>query len=85
MKKQRQLFIEQEEFRRWKRKLSIANLLQEPVAQEAIGDLWTDLFQKGPEWREIYSNMHNFEPSTEVELQSSPTIAPKNASDVVDI
>ena len=58
LRRQRQLFLEQEEFRRWKRKLSMANLLQEPVAQDAITDLWTDLLEKGPEWKEIYGDMH---------------------------
>ena len=59
MKKQRKMFLEQEEFRKWKRKVSVANLLSEPVAQEAIGDLWTDLIARGPEWEEIYRDMHS--------------------------
>ena len=58
MRRQRMVFLEQEEFRRWKRKLSMANLLNEPVAQNAISDLWTDLLKKGPEWKEIYEEMH---------------------------
>ena len=61
LRRQRKLFLEQEEFRRWKRKLSMANLLQEPVAQDAITDLWTDLLGKGPQWREIYEDMHRYE------------------------
>ena len=60
LRRQRKLFLEQEEFRRWKRKLSMANLLQEPVAQDAITDLWTDLLGKGPQWREIYKDMHRY-------------------------
>ena len=32
------------EFRKWKRKLSVANLLAEPVAQTAINDLWKVMF-----------------------------------------
>lgn len=59
MKKQRKMFLEQEEFRKWKRKVSVANLLSEPVAQEAIGDLWADLIDRGPEWEEIYNDMHS--------------------------
>ena len=53
------MFLEQEEFRKWKRKVSVANLLSEPVAQEAIGDLWTDLIARGPKWEEIYRDMHS--------------------------
>ena len=59
MKRQRKMFLEQEEFRKWKRKVSVANLLSEPVAQEAIGDLWADLIDRGPEWEEIYRDMHS--------------------------
>ena len=29
------------------------------VAQEAIGDLWSDLISRGPEWEEIYRDMHS--------------------------
>merc|ERR1712150_52072 len=58
MGKQRKMFLEQEEFRKWKRKLSVANLLAEPVAQTAINDLWKDLIAKGPQWEEIYLDMH---------------------------
>ena len=58
MKRQRKMFLEQEEFRKWKRKISVANLLAEPVAQDAISDLWTDLLGRGPEWEQIYLDMH---------------------------
>ena len=39
----------------------MANLLQEPVAQDAITDLWTDLLGKGPQWKEIYEDMHRYD------------------------
>ena len=58
LKRQRKMFLEQEEFRKWKRKISVANLMAEPVAQEAIGDLWTDLIARGDQWKEIYEDMH---------------------------
>ena len=73
LKKQRKMFLEQEEFRKWKRKISVANLLAEPVAQEAIGDLWTDLIARGPQWQEIYSNMHEDQDPFHTQHQNKPT------------
>ena len=61
LRRQRKLYQEHEEFRRWKSKISLNNLLTEPVAQDAITDLWADLMEKGPQWRQIYEDMHHKE------------------------
>ena len=83
LKRQRKMFLEQEEFRKWKRKISVASLLSEPVAQEAINDLWSDLIARGPEWEEIYMDMHSKEQDshhiqhqTKPDQSSSSTSAP---------
>lgn len=72
MRRQRKMFLEQEEFRKWKRKISVANLLSEPVAQDAINQLWSGLIEKGPEWREIYLDMHSNQDPHHIQHQNKP-------------
>ena len=74
------MFLEQEEFRKWKRKVSVANLLSEPVAQEAIGDLWTDLIARGPKWEEIYRDMHSNLDPLHIRHKHKPGKDHKNSS-----
>ena len=80
MKSQRKMFLEQEEFRKWKRKVSVANLLSEPVAQEAIGDLWSDLIARGPKWEEIYRDMHSNLDPLHIRHKHKPEKDRKNSS-----
>ena len=61
LRRQRKLYQEHEEFRRWKSKISLNNLLTEPVAQDAITDLWAGLIERGPQWKQIYEDMHQKE------------------------
>ena len=80
LRRQRRLFLEQEEFRRWKRKISVASLLAEPVAQEAVGDLWSDLMAQGPQWQQIYRDMHRGQETGQTGEQSvSPAPPPGTA------
>ena len=86
LKRQRKMFLEQEEFRKWKRKISVASLLSEPVAQEAINDLWSDLIARGPEWKDIYNDMHSNQDSHHIEhhnkfdVSTSTTSSPTSSS-----
>ena len=80
MKRQRKMFLEQEEFRKWKRKISVANLLSEPVAQEAIKELWTGLIERGPEWEEIYADMHSNLDPTHIQHKHKPETVSSNSS-----
>ena len=54
----RRLFMEQEQFRRWRRKQSISKLLEQPIAQEAVQDLWSGLLAQGGLWRQVYDDLH---------------------------
>jgi len=53
-----ELFMEQQRFKEWKRKESMDILLQKPQAQDAIHDLWKNLFKEGSHWGKIYQDMH---------------------------
>jgi len=53
-----ELFAEQQRFKEWKRKESMDILLQKPQAQDAIHDLWKNLFKEGSHWGKIYQDMH---------------------------
>ena len=54
----RRLFMEQEQFRRWRRKQSISKLLEQPIAQKAVQDLWRGLLAQGGLWRQVYDDLH---------------------------
>ena len=79
-RRQRKMFLEQEEFRKWKRKISVANLLSEPVAQDAINDLWTGLIAKRPEFREIYLDMHSNQDPHHIQHQNKPESTSSSSS-----
>ena len=80
LRRQRRLFLEQEEFRRWKRKISVASLLAEPVAQEAVGDLWSDLMAQGPQWQQIYRAMHRGQETGQTGSEESVSPVPPPAT-----
>ena len=58
-RKMRKIYRELKTFRRWKSLMSRKELLADPAAQRAVSSLWSDLLEKGPQWRNVFRDLHN--------------------------
>ena len=72
-KKNKKLFRELKVFRKWKSVRNHNKLMSEPVAQKAVKDLWADLLEKGPHWKDIFEDMHLDHELVEVHSSSAPS------------
>ena len=57
-RKMRKIYRELRTFRRWKSLMSRKELVADPAAQRAVSSLWSDLLEKGPQWRNVFRDIH---------------------------